>query len=83
MNDERHDKSFIFVSCEYFGDFFEAFSGQHPDLVLLVSGAVLEYADEVAEHILLLVYPAHLRDFGSCDSLQQQHLFIGDVREFT
>lgn len=42
---------------------------------------MLQDADEIAEDVLLLVDLAHVGDLSRCDSLQQQHLFVGDIGE--
>jgi len=48
-------------------------------LVLLISGPVFKYADEVAEDVLLLVDLAHMRDLRGRNSLQEEHFLVGDV----
>ena len=40
---------------------------------------MLEYADEVAEDVLLLVDLAHVRDFRGRNSLQEEHFLVGDI----
>ena len=42
----------------------------------------VEDADEVAEDVLFFIDPAHLRNFGGSDSLKEEHLLVGDIREF-
>lgn len=76
LNDERHDECLILVTSEYLGDFFEALDGKDSDLILLISGTVFQDTDEIAEHVLLLVDPAHVGYLGGRNSLQEEHLLI-------
>lgn len=52
-------------------------------MVLLVAGPVLEDVDQVSDDILFLIDLAHVRDLGGRDSLQQQHLLVGNIRKFS
>lgn len=82
LDDQGQDISFVFILGQELGNFLERFNSEHSNLILLVTGPVLEDVDQVGDDVLLLVDLAHVRDLGGRDSLQQQHLFIGNVCEF-
>ncbi len=51
-------------------------------MVLFVCGPVFENADEVGQNVLFFVDFAEVRNFGGGDSLEEEHLFVGDVDKF-
>jgi hypothetical protein len=79
LNDEGHDIGLVLVSGQDLGNLFKAFSGEDSNLVLLISGPVLEYSNEITEDVLLFIDLAHMRDLGGSYSLQKEHFLIGNI----
>jgi hypothetical protein len=46
LNDQRHDESLVLIFGQDFTDFLERLSGKDSDLVLFISGPMLQDGDE-------------------------------------